>query len=457
LREAAQDLRDPGVEFDDYVVRQRLRLRLECEVTEIARADRGWALTSTDGEVLMASALVVATGNYREPAMPRWPGIEAFRGRVVHSAEYRNAWPFAGQDVLVVGTGNSAADIAVQLSRDPDRRVWLAARTPPHLVRRSTFGVPADAFGVVLASWPVALVDRLGRWLRALTYGDLSAHGFASPPQGIYSTVLSSGRIPTLADELLAEIRAGRIEVVAAVEALTDTEVRLADRTTLALDAVIVATGFTRGLRALFADDTIVDADEHPRAGEAVAGDRSSAPARGADRDESGDRAQQGQRAVARDTVDRTEHRAEGYERCSYAQPITTACNARCDALGEEGGPRPGRADADLTRVAGAPARARGSGTPNAGHLARCINMNLSRAIGPARGGAPYTASRPPRCSSWPTRSAASAEHAADGPARRPLTRQVHCRPPGHALRADGFSSTSATPCPEPTHTPRTP
>jgi hypothetical protein len=130
-------------------------------------------------------------------------------------------------------------------------------------VRRSTFGIPADAFGVMLAGWPVGVVDRLGRWLRALAFGDLAAYGFESPPRGIYSTVRTTGRIPTLADELLAQIRAGRVEVVAAVEALTEAEVRLADGTTLPPDAVIVATGFARRLRELFADDTVVHEDDH--------------------------------------------------------------------------------------------------------------------------------------------------------------------------------------------------
>jgi hypothetical protein len=101
--------------------------------------------------------------------------------------------------------------------------------------------------------------------VRKASFGDLSAYGFDEPPLGIYTTVLTKGRIPTLADELVRQIKKGRIEVVSAVESFTATDVLLADGTAVEPDAVVAATGFTRGLRELFDDETIVDAHEEPR------------------------------------------------------------------------------------------------------------------------------------------------------------------------------------------------
>jgi cation diffusion facilitator CzcD-associated flavoprotein CzcO len=210
-------------------------------------------------------ALVVATGNYRKPIIPPWPGVESYGGRVVHSADYRNPWPFEGEDVLVVGIGNSASDVAVQLSRQGRRKVWIAVRTPPHLVRRSSFGVPVDTLAPLALKLQVDTIDRVGRLVRKASFGDLSAYGLDEPPLGIYTTVLTKGRIPTLADELLRQIKKGRIEVVPAVESFTATQVLLADKSAVEPDAVVAATGFTRGLRELFDDETIVDAREEPR------------------------------------------------------------------------------------------------------------------------------------------------------------------------------------------------
>jgi cation diffusion facilitator CzcD-associated flavoprotein CzcO len=250
--------------FDDYASRQGIELRLGWDVSRIERIDDGWRLNGPDGESMSTSALVVATGNYRKPATPPWPGLESYGGRVVHSADYRNPWPFEGEDVLVVGTGNSAADIAVQLSQHGQRKVWLAVRTPPHVVRRSTFGVPADSFGTVAAKWRVDTVDRIGRVVRKASFGDLSAYGFDEPPLGVYTTMLTKGRIPTLVDDLLRQIKKGLVDVVPAVESFTPTQVLLADGGAVEPDAVVAATGFKRGLSELFDDGDIFDARDEP-------------------------------------------------------------------------------------------------------------------------------------------------------------------------------------------------
>ena len=132
--------------FDDYVRRQYISLELGCEVNKVVPAAGGWRVDTSSGEI-QTRAVILATGNYRTPTIPPWPGLSQFTGEVVHSGNFRNAWPFRDRDVLVVGAGNSAADIAVQLANNGARRIWLAVRTPPHLVRRAigsvSVGYPA--------------------------------------------------------------------------------------------------------------------------------------------------------------------------------------------------------------------------------------------------------------------------------------------------------------------------
>jgi cation diffusion facilitator CzcD-associated flavoprotein CzcO len=265
LRHGRWPGRDAMVEyFDDYASRQQIELRLSWEATRIERTDGGWLVRGSDGEAMTTRTLVVATGNYRTPVVPPWPGLESYRGRVLHSADYRNAWQFEGEDVLVVGAGNSAADIAVQLSPQGRRKVWLAVRTPPHLVRRSTLGIPVDSFGTFAAESRVEIIDRIGRMILKASFGDLSAYGFDEPPLGVYTTMLTKGRIPTLADELVGQVKRGLIQVVPAVEAFTQTRVLLAGGSFVEPGAVVAATGFSRGLSELFDDETIVDADDEP-------------------------------------------------------------------------------------------------------------------------------------------------------------------------------------------------
>lgn len=252
--------------FDSYVRRQNITLALGCEVNRIDRARDGWRADTSRGDIC-APAIVLATGRYRTPAIPPWPGLSGFTGEVVHSADFRNACPFRGRKVLVVGAGNSAADIAVQLSDNGADQVWLAVRTPPHLVRRAIGPIPSDVFLELFARVPARLVDPVIARLNRLLLGDLSPYGFGRPPLGLKATVESRGRIPTLADELVDRVRAGRIEVVAAVTAVERDRAILADDTGIAPDVIIAATGFDPDLSGLVGHLGVLDDHGNPRGG----------------------------------------------------------------------------------------------------------------------------------------------------------------------------------------------
>lgn len=252
--------------FDHYVARQNIALRLGCDVRRIDRSGGAWHLDTSSGEIRTA-AIVLATGNYSAPTIPAWPGLSGFTGELVHSGNFVNAWPYRGRDVLVVGAGNSGADIAVQLADSGARRIWLAVRTPPHLVRRAIGPVPSDIFLELFARVPARLVDPLIGQLNRLMWNDLAAYGFGPPPLGLKATVETRGRIPTLADELIDTVRAGRVRVVAAVKAVESGRVILADGASVAPQAIIAATGFRTDLDALVGHLGVLDDRGNPRGG----------------------------------------------------------------------------------------------------------------------------------------------------------------------------------------------
>jgi putative flavoprotein involved in K+ transport len=252
--------------FDHYVQRQNIALRLGCEVHRVDRADGFWQLDTSSGEI-RTPAIVLATGNYNAPTIPAWPGLKRFNGKIVHSGDFTNAWPYRGRDVLVVGAGNSAADIAVQLANDGARRIWLAVRTPPHLVRRAIGPFPSDMFLELFSRVPARMVDPVISRMNRLLLGDLSAYGFERPPLGLKATVEKRGRIPTLADELIDVVRVGRVEVVAAVKAIGSDSVILADGTSIAPQVIIAATGFGTDLERLVGHLDVLDEHGNPRGG----------------------------------------------------------------------------------------------------------------------------------------------------------------------------------------------
>ncbi|MFE7973605.1 flavin-containing monooxygenase [Streptomyces shenzhenensis] len=258
--------RDNMVRYlEKYAEFHELEIVTGVEVSRIERSadGTGWLLRASGGRELTGSAVVVATGYNHTPRVPRWPGRDAYTGEFLHAGEYRNAQPYAGRDVLVVGVGNTGAEIAVDLVEGGASRVRLSVRTVPHIVRRSTAGWAAQYSAVLVRRLPVTLVDRLARPMARMSVPDLSAYGLPRPETGLYSRV-TAGAIPVQDVGLIAAVRAGRVEVVAAVEGFEDGKVALADGGRLSPDVVIAATGYTGALEGLVGHLDVLDGHGRP-------------------------------------------------------------------------------------------------------------------------------------------------------------------------------------------------
>ncbi|MCQ4207032.1 flavin-containing monooxygenase [Streptomyces longispororuber] len=253
--------RDDVIRYlEKYAEYHDLEVVTGVEVTRIDRAadHRGWVLRATGGRELTAATVVVATGYNHTPRLPDWPGRGTYTGKLLHASEYRNPAPYAGQDVLVVGVGNTGAEIAVDLAEGGAARVRLAVRTPPHIVRRSTMGWPAQLTGILCRRLPVSLVDRLAVPLGKLSVPDLAPQGLPRPDTGLYSRV-REGSIPVQDVGLIDAVRTGRVEPVAAVASFEDAAVLLADGTRITPDTVIAATGYRQGLEHLVGHLGVLD------------------------------------------------------------------------------------------------------------------------------------------------------------------------------------------------------
>ncbi|ANH92032.1 monooxygenase [Streptomyces sp. SAT1] len=271
--------RDDVVRYlEKYAEHHELEIVTGVEVSRVERtADgTGWLLRATGGRELTGTAVVVATGYNHTPRLPDWPGRAAYTGELLHASAYRSPGPYAGRDVLVVGIGNTGAEIAVDLVEGGAARVRLAVRTVPHLLRRSTAGWPAQYTGVLCRRLPVALVDRLAGPLGRLSVPDLSAHGLPRPDTGLYTRV-GQGAIPVQDVGLIEAVRTGRVEITAAVDGFEDGEVVLADGERIRPDAVIAATGYSRGLEPLVGHLGVLDERGRP----VVSGARAPAGAPG--------------------------------------------------------------------------------------------------------------------------------------------------------------------------------
>ncbi len=242
--------------LEQYAEHHHLRVQTGVEVTRISQGDDGrWHLDTSAGP-MSAPQVVVATGYNHTPVPPAWPG--RFDGEVVHASTYRNAEPYEGRDVLVVGVGNTGAEIAVDLTEGGASRVRLAVRTAPHIVRRSNFGWPAQATGILIRRMPVRTIDAVATLIARVEVPDLSSYGLPRPTTGLLSRV-SEGSVPLQDVGLIAGVQSGRIEPVAAVTSFDGKDVVLADGSRVAPDVVLLATGYRRGLEPLVGDLGVLD------------------------------------------------------------------------------------------------------------------------------------------------------------------------------------------------------
>ncbi len=212
-------------------------------------ADGGWEITTDNGERHEAAVVVIATGHYNEPLVPRWPGLDDYSGRVVHSKDYSTGRDFAGQDVLVVGIGNSGAEIAADLVEQGASRVAISVRTSPPIMPRDLFGVvPVQMLGLVLTPIPVPrLLDRMGAMTRRVALGDLSRYGLGKAEWGPFTA-----RRPAVIDVgFLEKLKRLEIDVRPSPERFTADGVVFTDGREEHFAAVVAATGYDSGLRRM--------------------------------------------------------------------------------------------------------------------------------------------------------------------------------------------------------------
>ena len=247
-----------------YARRHGIEPELGVVAERVDRTGDGYTV-STDAGPRQAATVVVATGYQRVPVVPAWPGTENFRGELLHSSGYRSPAPYRGKRVLVVGTGNSGAEIAADLAEQDADEVWLSCRTPPHVIRRQTGPIPTTILGIPNQYLPAGLVDPVSRQLARLTAPDLAPYGLPRPTTGLKSQFLRTSVVPLIDVGLVAQLYAGRVQVVPAVASFGADGVVLSDGRELEVDVVVAATGYRRGLEDLVGHLGVLDADGAPR------------------------------------------------------------------------------------------------------------------------------------------------------------------------------------------------
>jgi dimethylaniline monooxygenase (N-oxide forming) len=239
---------------DHFGVRERVRFRSEVQRVE-PRADGRWQVTLADATTRDYRAVVVANGHLWSPRWPTFAG--RFDGRQMHSHHYRTASPFEGQRVLVVGIGNSAVDIAVDLCRSA-RRVCLSTRRGAWLMPKYIMGIPTDRWSGFLnrhlhlpTRWTRTIVSRLAY----LAIGDQRRFGIPRPAHPVWR------EHACVSQDLLSCVGHGWIAIKPDVRELQGDAVSFADGSREPFDTIVYATGYDT--RFPFLDPNVFAVRDH--------------------------------------------------------------------------------------------------------------------------------------------------------------------------------------------------
>ncbi len=237
----------PREEFLHYLRRYARAFDLPVDtgrdVERMTRTDGTWTVSTSSG-VLAARVVVVATGIVANPKTPHFPGQDRFAGRIAHSVAYRRPDGYAGRRVLVVGVGNSGAEIASEIAR-AGSKVTIAVRSGANVVPLTFAGLPIQyvAFGV--RKLPRRVQERAVALVQLLTQ---LRRGKPVLPRPAHSPL---DEIPVIGFHLVDAIAEGLIDARVGVAGLTSEGARFTDGTTGQFDEIILATGFGAALGPL--------------------------------------------------------------------------------------------------------------------------------------------------------------------------------------------------------------
>lgn len=241
--------------LESYAAHFDIKPRFGETVRSVRRDANAWIVESGSNS-FHAESVVIASGMNTDPVMPDFSGRENFKGRALHSAEYVDSAPFRHQRVLVVGMGNTGAEIALDLA-EGGAEPTIAVRNGVHIVPRDLFGIPIQVVATAASAMPSRANDTLIPFILDLALGDLTKFGIKRPKQGIFEQVAKSHRIPVLDVGTAKKISEGAIKVMPGISTITDDGVVFTNGEKRLFDAIIFATGYRPSHRSFLASDDV--------------------------------------------------------------------------------------------------------------------------------------------------------------------------------------------------------
>ena len=234
------------------------------KVVKIEKAPTGWKITSvkvnnkgenqSEFKEAFVKFVAIATGHHVTPSMPKFEGQETFNGRIFHSVDYKDAVTnsLVGKKVVVVGIGNSAVDVAVNVTElGGEKPINISTRSGAWVVPNYIQGYPADHYACRLFFWlPWSLSNFVFELMVQSVVG--------SPWRWNLNPKMHARQTqPTVSPTLIHHIQRGSTVVKPNIAAFRGDKVIFTDGSETMADAVVCCTGYRIDLS--FLDSSIKD------------------------------------------------------------------------------------------------------------------------------------------------------------------------------------------------------
>lgn len=228
--------------IDSYCAHFAIKPIFGQEVISVKKNGKHWLVT-TQNKTYEAKNVLVATGYNRVPKAPTLKGQAQFKGEILHSEKYKNGNPYKGKNVLVVGYGNSGAEIALDLY-ESGAKTFVSIRNPVNIVKREFMGRSTQSMAIFFIRFGNTFYDFIARQFKKMLLKAVEGTNIPISPLAPSEQLRTQGKVSVIDVGTLAQIKAGNIKVMPDIESLSEHEVLFKDGQQLKIDVILMATGY---------------------------------------------------------------------------------------------------------------------------------------------------------------------------------------------------------------------
>jgi len=229
--------------MENYAEHFNIKPHFREKATSIKNENGTWITTTASDKVWQSDSIIIGTGSNRVQNSPSWPGLDNFKGIIQHSKDYRNGKEYKDKNVLIIGMGNTGAELAIDLNEN-GAKTYISVRGPVNIVIRDFNGKPTQYTAIKLQKLPPWLNDFIANTVQKLTIGDLSKYGIQNLKMSPSAQLRELGKTPIIDLGTIDLIKKGEVNIKPGIQNFTQNGVVFENGEKQEFDAVILATGY---------------------------------------------------------------------------------------------------------------------------------------------------------------------------------------------------------------------